>query len=79
MSITVPDNRRSRDPCPKDLKASYGREARFEERPTRERNQGKGIQNLHRRGDGGCCGEITCELRKPHNTRRQAENENVKA
>lgn len=42
------DNRRGRDVGTENFEASYGGEARFEERATGERHQGEGIQNLYR-------------------------------
>lgn len=59
----VPYHRGGRDVGSEDAEAGYGGEARLEERPTGKRNQGEGFPDLHRRGDGSRCREITSELR----------------
>jgi hypothetical protein len=56
------DHRRSGDSRFKDVEAGYGGKARFKERPARERNQGEGVQDLHRCGNGSGRREVTSEL-----------------
>jgi hypothetical protein len=54
-TLLVPHTRRSRRPRPPNPQTSDGREARLAQCPARLGHKGEGIQNLYRRGDGGCC------------------------
>jgi hypothetical protein len=47
-SMLVSYHRGSRDAGSEDFEASDGREARLEERPIGERDQGEGLPDLHR-------------------------------
>ena len=60
--LLVTHHRGSRDFGLEDPEASHGGEAGFKERTTGQCNQGPGLQDLYRRGDGSSCGETTGKL-----------------
>ena len=58
----VPHHRRRRDARAQDAQAGHGGEARLQERATGKCDQGPRLQNIHGRGDGGCCRAAAGEL-----------------
>lgn len=63
-------NRGSRDIGVENFEAGHGGEIGLKERTVGKRNEGEGIPNLHRCGDGSSCREITSKLKLGANHHR---------